>query len=208
MDKTGSRKSIWELMGYTSAEHAAQHGASYFEKGPSFTKDAPPLGSQHGASFLTALTVPVRTAVTAVAKQFSESAAKNPQIVDVVAKRVGVSGGNLSSKIVSAIKGNKMTAALVAYELGSAGVSLLDVLRQDDEVAGMIERYKLDFDTAPNSEERGKFIAMHDEFRLITEAARVAGGLDRFHVLRRAILGLTDDHFRAYDEVRALSKAM
>lgn len=197
-------------MGFQSVEERRRAFSDWSEGvTPQPVKELFPAFVQKGEVLLGAITVPVRTAMTAVASRFSTAAKSDPAVVDVVAKRIGVAGPNLAQKVVQAVKDNKLTAALVAYELGDVAVDLYKTLSKDDDVKAMADRYDLkSFDPSLSSDSRHALIEQADEMRLIADAARVVGGYDRLLTLRQALFGLDEGHFRTYDAVRTLSRVV
>lgn len=134
-------------------------------------------------------------------KMFSST----PSIASKAAIRTGITGG--SSRILNAMKNNKVTTALVLLEMGSEGLELLqEMAAQDAEVRDLIDRYGVTNDPVQD-DTRGDLSTQVDEMQTITRAARAVGGLRNLHVLRRA-LALDEAHYKLYDELKVMSSVL
>lgn len=131
--------------------------------------------------------------------------AASPAVVDVVAKRTGITGG--ARKILDVMSSNKTVAALVLMDLGAEGANLLSELsRRDTEVAELVKRYGFKPDAVDDKTMSGLAIQA-EEVEVITEAANALGGLSNLHKLRKAMT-LSEDHFKLYDQLRLISRGL
>lgn len=155
-------------------------------------------GAAAGARALPALLTAARTAATGM---FSST----PAVVAKAATRTGIAGG--ATKVLSAMKNNKLVTALVLMEMGTEGAALLtEMSAADAEIAELIKRYGW----APDPVSTTAMIDLNDqreELAAINDAARACGGLDNLHAIRRA-LSLTDAHYKLYDQVRSLGRTV
>lgn len=108
--------------------------------------------------------------------------------------------------LYQAIKTNPGVAALVALEMGSAGLELLNMLEETDPaLANMVNtasaespRYQPDDVQLEVSYTIAQIAGFQDEFNAIDGAAASLGGLDRLLQLRN-VLKMSDDTFIAYN---------
>lgn len=130
---------------------------------------------------------------------------KTPAAVSAASIRTGITGG--ASRILGAMKNNKVMTALVLLELGQEGADLLnEMAAADAEVREMIERYGVINDPV-EKQTRGDLATQVDEMQTITRAAQAVGGLRNLHTLRRA-LSLSEEHYKLYDELKVISAAL
>lgn len=122
-----------------------------------------------------------------------------------VATRTGIRGG--ATAVVNAMKNNKVMTALVLTELGTEGYDILSQMAAEDkEIAEMVERYGFTNDPVPDGGV-GDLASMADEMECITNAANAIGGLKNLHILRRA-LGLSESHFKYYDQLKVMASVV
>lgn len=143
--------------------------------------------------------------MTAATNAFRTAAKAYPQIVDVVAKRTGITGG--VDAIVNAMRNNKIMTSLVLMDLGVEGSRLLrELVASDGDVAATVERLGWKPDPVPD-----KLVLelklQTEEVMTITRAARAMNGLENLLAVRNA-LQLTDRHYELYDELRVKASAL
>lgn len=161
----------------------------------------PAVITQGGA--LAARATPV--VMTAATNAFRAAAKASPQIVDVVAKRTGITGG--VDAIVNAMRNNKIMTSLVLMDLGLEGSRLIsELVASDSDVANTVTRLGWKPDPVPD-----KLILelklQTEEVMSITRAARAMNGLENLLAVRNA-LRLTDQHYQLYDELRVKASAL
>jgi len=123
-----------------------------------------------------------------------------------ISARVGrtVNSGNVST-FLRGIQNNKITTAMVLYELGGLGAELLAELRASDpDVNTMIDV----LETPPvDNFVSGEFTPVEnfeDEFEAISTAITHYGSLERFLRVRRALV-VTDETIAYFLRIRQLS---
>lgn len=149
--------------------------------------------------------------VEGVSSVFSSRAASNPQVVDVVAKRIGVptTGGNVLGKVTKAISENKITAALVAWELGDAAHGLLkNAIADDPDIAALAQRYGIVIDDPADIKGYRDIGTQTEEIAMISRASNIVGGYEKLILLRRVLTEMKDSHFDMYDMVKAVAKGL
>lgn len=153
-----------------------------------------------------ALAVRATPVVMAAATNAFRTAAKaSPQIIDVVAKRTGITGG--FDAIVNAMRNNKIMTSLVLMDLGVEGSRLIrELAASDGDVADTVTRLGWKPDPVPDALVAGLQLQT-DEVMAITRAARAMNGLENLLAVRAA-LQLTDRHYELYDELRVKASAL
>lgn len=143
--------------------------------------------------------------MAAATNAFRAAARVSPQIVDVVAKRTGITGG--VDAIVNAMRNNKIMTSLVLMDLGVEGSRLIgELVASDSDVANTVARLGWKPDPVPETLLRDLKLQT-EEVMSITRAARVMNGLENLLAVRNA-LQLTDRHYELYDELRVKASAL
>lgn len=123
-----------------------------------------------------------------------------PTLLKQVGARVGAAAS--PSAIMSAIKGNKLLTAMVAWDvLGPTASEVLNFIDENPEVRSALQamqntnwqpEYQLD-----------NLPTLKDEFDLIEDVSRSLGGYDNLIALRNA-LKIQDEVHTRYQEIRSL----
>lgn len=154
-----------------------------------------------------AIAAPV--ALKAAGKVFDKVFAKpTPVVIDVVEKTTGIKGA--PQKALRAIKENPITAALVAWEIGSLADTAIDAATKADlksalkdlidstpDVAEMVTRYGWKFDEVEVSD-IVKSMSQSDELLAISQASALMRGKENLLTLRRALM-LPDSSYIYHD---------
>jgi len=125
-----------------------------------------------------------------------------------VAKRIGMSSGVSAKRIADVAKQNKLTAAFVLFEMGTAGASLLaDLSAEDSEVARLVEMFDTESDKVSETESVSDLPKFNNEFKWISDAIRVAGSFERLVNLKKA-LDLDYDTYKLYYAARETGRRL
>lgn len=124
-----------------------------------------------------------------------------------IAARLGLGAASVSAKSLARLAANnKATAAFIAYELYGAGSEIVGEMQQaDEELSEIIATIGFVPDKVADSDSANDIIDFTEEFQLITNAARSAGGLDNLIELRAA-LSLSNETYDLYVRTRELHR--
>lgn len=143
--------------------------------------------------------------ITAIAKS-------TPEVVSRVAKRLNLAAAEATpSKIIAAAKANKLSAALVMYEMYGIGDDLLTkMMAEDPSIKAAIEAIggSLDHNTSKLSDGTlSELVQNDDELEIISKAAGIMGSLDRLIALRQA-LAIPSTTYALYRHTRAVGRKL
>lgn len=139
---------------------------------------------------------------------------KSPEALARIGTRLGVDGAKLGVQgILNAAKNNKLTTAMILYELGTEGADLLADLRINDEsvdqLVHVLDQEPVDsVNFAGNSGGlNGTLGNFTDEFRDLSSAIVHYGSLERFLAVKRA-LQLDKETIALYIQTRSMGRSL
>lgn len=126
-----------------------------------------------------------------------------------VGRRLGLAAeASTKSRIINVVRNNKISTALLLYELGDAADGLLDEwVDLDPEIQQLIQGLHYVNDDPKKSTSVHDIVNYADEFEVITMAIRQFGSMSRFLAIRRAI-GMPEDVISTYMKTRELVAVM
>jgi glutaredoxin-related protein len=113
-----------------------------------------------------------------------------------------------AESLASLARKNKVTAALIAYELYGAGSEIVDSMSQSDpELARIIENLTLKEDRIDETTSASDIVKFAEEFETIQSAADTVGGMDAL-VNLRAALQMSNETIALFLQVKELGKVL
>lgn len=132
--------------------------------------------------------------------------AGSPALVARVGQRLG---RNLNpGKLLQLAKNNKLVTAMILWESGEAGASMLNEMKSADaEVASYIETLGYEPTSVAGTDNVGDIAEFSEEFESIRKAIGVLGSYDRLMAVRQA-LQLDTPTYLLYKQVKSMASRM
>jgi hypothetical protein len=126
-----------------------------------------------------------------------------------IAVRLGMSTSKITaSSLASLARQNKVTAALIAYEVYGIGSDIVnEIAASDPELASIIENLSLKEDVIDDTTSASDIIKFAEEFEVIQKAADNVGGMDALINLRTA-LSMSTETLALFLQVKELGKVL
>lgn len=140
-------------------------------------------------------------------------AALTPEALVAVGRRIGLAATDVTaSNIIKSAMSNKLTAALVVYEVYGAGSELLKkFMKADPEIEKAIGALSTDVSkhkvSALSTHSLEEIVQHDDELQILSDAVRVVGSIERLLVLRQA-LALPDITYQTYRHTKAVGRSL
>lgn len=148
----------------------------------------------------------------AAVPRIANIAKSTPEVIVRVGKRLNLAAAEATpSKIIAAAKANKLSAALVMYEMYGIGDDLLTkMMAEDPSIKAAIEAIGEPLDHQSSKLSDGtlsELVQNDDELEIISKAAGIMGSLDRLIALRQA-LAISSTTYALYRHTRAVGRKL
>lgn len=138
------------------------------------------------------------SAILGASREVISMGLKDPKLLASAATRIGMDASKATlSGVVRAAAANKMTTALVLWEMGAAGAEVLgELAATDPEVKDLVVTLEASVaDSVSANPGVSSILQMEDEFKAISVAVGICGGWERFEAMIKALS--TDQATRA-----------
>lgn len=125
-----------------------------------------------------------------------------------IAQRIGVAGTASAGRLANLAKSNKLTTAIILWEMGDMGAELLnEMVAEDAEVKRLVELFGSEPDVVEDTESVTDITRFSDEFAIISDAINHVGTYERLLTIKKA-LALPDDVFKLYYTTRSMAAGL